>query len=72
MSKTTLSVDEITEKVFGEILQEKFEASMRFIREELVACYEIENQLKFFAHVFLFKDDLIFPLYRRIFLEVTY
>ncbi|CAH1956605.1 unnamed protein product [Acanthoscelides obtectus] len=55
------------EKIFKEILDERFTVSGLVLKELLVEKYLLEKQLEFLRHVYLFFDDLIFPFYKKLF-----
>nr|CAH7712327.1 unnamed protein product [Callosobruchus chinensis] len=55
------------EKIFKQILDERFTVSGLVLKDLLVEKYLLEKQLEFLRHVFLFFDDLIFPFYRKLF-----
>nr|CAH7712329.1 unnamed protein product [Callosobruchus chinensis] len=59
------------EKIFKQILDERFTVSGLVLKDLLVEKYLLEKQLEFLRHVFLFFDDLIFPFYRKLFEYVS-
>ncbi|XP_044260572.1 gamma-tubulin complex component 5-like isoform X2 [Tribolium madens] len=55
------------EKIFLEIMKERFNISGLMVKNLLIEKYNLDKQFDFLNHIFLFNDDLIFPFYRRLF-----
>lgn len=71
LTKSLFPVQEIVSDAFSDILKERFSISGTMVKNVLVNEYNLENQITFLHHIFLFKDDIIFLFYRRIFEQVS-
>ncbi|RZC36219.1 Spc97 Spc98 domain containing protein [Asbolus verrucosus] len=67
ITETLFPVQGLPERVFGEILRERFTISGLMVKNLLIENYGLDKQFEFLNHIFLFNDDLIFPFYRRLF-----
>ncbi|KAF5297036.1 hypothetical protein FQA39_LY12250 [Lamprigera yunnana] len=67
LTKSLFPVQNIIMNVFIDILEERYSILGFIVKNVLVHDYELERHFTFLQHIFLFKDDLIFPLYRHLF-----
>lgn len=72
LTKTLFPVQQIIEHVFVELLKERFSTSGLMVKNVLINDYNLKKQFSFLKNVFLFNDDLIFRLYRHIFVQVIF
>jgi hypothetical protein len=61
------AMQELPEKVLGQILKDRFTISGLMVKNLLIENYSLDKQFEFLSHIFLFWDDLIFPFYCRFF-----
>jgi hypothetical protein len=61
------AMQELPEKVLGQILKDRFTISGLMVKNLLIENYSLDKQFEFLNHIFLFWDDLIFPFYCRFF-----
>ncbi|XP_057669823.1 gamma-tubulin complex component 5 [Diorhabda carinulata] len=70
ITKTFFPVSNFFEKIFCGILKERFTVSGLKVKNILMEEYLLEKEFRFMRHIFLFFDNLLFPFYRRFFMEV--
>lgn len=56
--------------MFGEILEERFALSGQTVKSLLVSEIKLGSHLEFLQYSFLFKDDLIYHFYQKLFMQV--
>jgi hypothetical protein len=66
------AMQELPEKVLGQILKDRFTISGLMVKNLLIENYSLDKQFEFLNHIFLFWDDLIFPFYCRFFEKVRF
>jgi hypothetical protein len=66
------AMQELPEKVLGQILKDRFTISGLMVKNLLIENYSLDKQFEFLSHIFLFWDDLIFPFYCRFFEKVRF
>ena len=52
------------------MMKEKYGHTGYVVKNLLIQKYHIEKHFCLLRHLFMFKDDLIFPLYRKLFMKV--
>ncbi|KAF5284178.1 hypothetical protein FQR65_LT00178 [Abscondita terminalis] len=67
LTKAYLPIHSVITGAFTELLDERYSALSVMVKNVLVENHNLEENFEFLQHVFLFKEDMIFPFYRHLF-----
>lgn len=70
ITKHLFPAHQIIDRIFSEILYERYGMSGSIIKNLLKEEFGFEKHFEFLNFVFLFKDDIIFPFYSKLFKKV--
>lgn len=70
MTTTLYPAKQIIDNVLSQILRERYSQSGYLVKSILTVDFQMKKHFELLRHLFLFEDDIIFPLYQRLFTQV--
>ncbi|GJQ85078.1 hypothetical protein Trydic_g3734 [Trypoxylus dichotomus] len=70
ITKTVYPAKQILDRVLSQILRDRYSQSGYLVKTILIEDFQMQKHFELLRHLFLFKDDIIFPLYRRLFVQM--
>ncbi|KRT82373.1 hypothetical protein AMK59_3862, partial [Oryctes borbonicus] len=71
ITRTVYPAKQIIDRVFSRILRDRYSQSGYLVKTILIEDFQMQRHFELLRHLYLFKDDIIFPLYRRLFVQVS-